>query len=267
MIGNKIGAKRLIVLFTLIALSSEIVDANKDDCEIVRKLKDNSTLAEQDIYKYFCLAKLLQLTPETLAVRNKSVRWCDFDKPGGTCNVKCSSLINSDNTDNINCAAKILNSSEWINVTEYCKKKYETETRNCLDELYAFKGLLGSDDPKSDPIQPEPTSLPPVEPEALTTPASTSSTATIVTETPLIETTNNSSISTAAPTTEAISTSTTASPSTDDAKPESIFWIVSLVLFTVIVVVVAVLYRNKSRYRMFQNAPPVTDEFESSLLG
>lgn len=273
MIGNKSGAKQLLVLFTLlIALSSEFVDANNDGCEIVRKLKEYSTLAEQDIYKYFCLVKLLQLTPETLAV-NKSIRWCDFDKPGGTCNVKCSNLISSDITDNINCAVKLINTAEWMNVAEYCKN-YETKTKNCSDELHAFEGLVGSDDQKNNTVQPEPTPLPSPEPGTLVTPISTSSVPTItetstVTVTTLITTTINSSDSTAEPTTEAITTSTKASPSTDKSgmEPDTVFWIVSLVLFTFIVIVVAVLNRNKSRYRMFQNAPPVTDEFESSLLG
>ena len=138
MIGNKSGAQRFLLFTILIALSVEFVDANNVDCEIVRKLKENSTYLEQELYEHICLANLLKLTSA-----NESVRWCDFEKPGGSCNVTCSSLQSGDITHNLNCASKLLNSSdELMEVMTHCKDAYELTTRFCLNELNAFDALL-----------------------------------------------------------------------------------------------------------------------------
>jgi cobalamin biosynthesis Mg chelatase CobN len=254
---NKIA---LLVIF-LIALSSSLVSASYDECDVVSRMKARN-VSDADVAKILCVNKLLLRETKP----DEKLWWCGETQAYGVCNVTCASVREGIIVDkNYECTEKILSEPVVRKASEaFCKENFEEKTKKCLEETKAFDELVNSV-----PESQKNTS------EVVTTPKARSET------TPTSSVPNHTNItSTASPPTNSSQASSTPPLSSSTApnilKPERFhepdnshmsFWFISLGLFIIVVVVVAIFVkRSKLRYRSFNSAPSADLDFENSLL-
>lgn len=144
--------KKIIVIFFLINLSFKIAIAKKfEDCEFARELNAKHEVPRDDIYKHLCITATVHITHVTSLSGFAGIYkigtqwWCGQDQPGGSCNVKCSDLVDDDIADDVACANKILQShglGGWGSTERECKDRYQVEVDKCLAEEDAEEELL-----------------------------------------------------------------------------------------------------------------------------
>lgn len=274
------------VAFLLITLKFELFEAKQfNECDLVRSFY-NKTISSKEIYMSLCIGMVIHTTTEPSKTKGK-VWWCGEQQAGGECNIKCSSLIDGDLNDVVNCTKTIMSNPEALKVSEEkCKTSYESKVKECLANVDVLESLMNI------PIERTTTSTSSLPTTTLNqsnssdfqttnNPNDTSST------TEEISTSNSSNLSTTvkpATTTSSVLTTVTSTSNIKDSttiKPSEIpspqkaendstwrtFWTVGFVLAVVILAVVAFQNRRKIAYRFHRNPEPATNEFENSLLG
>lgn len=146
--------EKIAVIFFLINLSFKLAIAKKfEDCEFARELNAKHEVPRVDIYKHLCITATVHVTHTTSLSGFAGIYkigtqwWCAQDQPGGSCNVKCSDLVDDDIADDVACANKILQShglGGWGSTELDCKIRYQAEVDKCLAEVDAEEELLAA---------------------------------------------------------------------------------------------------------------------------
>lgn len=132
--------------FLSILFISQTIDARSfNPCELEYELSNIYNLTTDESRNLTCVAqKYSQLTTNIINNGSKAIyygifqigqKWCDIDKPGGKCNIKCEDLVDDDITDDIKCAQilfKKLGKKAWkLNKNSGCEKEFNYLDENC----------------------------------------------------------------------------------------------------------------------------------------
>lgn len=136
-------------IFLLIILSSDLTFSKQFEmCEFVEELYRLHEIPREDIYKHLCIAQSLHTARNArgfLGVYGIGEQWwCKEDEPGGSCNVKCSNLLDDDIADDVQCAGLILLShgfEGWQVSEDSCRNGYATKANDCLAPINALLEL------------------------------------------------------------------------------------------------------------------------------
>lgn len=145
--------KSIKLTLLLIALSFDpALSKTFEFCEFAQELFLKHDVPLEEVYMHLCIGS-------TLHTGNKnhgssflgiyaigSQWWCGNDSPGGSCNVKCSDLLDDDIADDVACANKILSShglQGWHLTEASCKRLYEEKAEECLAEVEILSNLIG----------------------------------------------------------------------------------------------------------------------------
>lgn len=134
----------------LIVVSFELATSKIfDRCEFAKELYLLHTVPRDEIYMHLCITRTVMDTSDAsmsfLGVyRIGSQWWCGENEAGGSCNVKCSELVDDDIADDVACANKILDShglDGWTQTESRCKSKFQKFTDECLADIEVLESL------------------------------------------------------------------------------------------------------------------------------
>lgn len=130
-----------LITYAVLLIACHLTTAKQfDECEFAIELYSKHKVPREDIYKHFCIADTLHTTKDK-EDRYKGIYeissqwWCGLYSPDGSCNVKCSDLLDDDIADDVACANLILSQQGvggWGKKEETCKQEFEQKTDDCL---------------------------------------------------------------------------------------------------------------------------------------
>ena len=141
----------ITLIFCLIVVAFELACAKFfDQCEFAVELFETHEVPREEIFKHLCIVTTLLQTSKNVGghlgiYSIGRLWWCREDEPGGSCNVKCSDLIDDDIADDVACANLILSQQgvEAFGQTLYqCKITFEERTNECLANVDIFDNLV-----------------------------------------------------------------------------------------------------------------------------
>lgn len=135
--------KLITPVILLITLSFELAYTKQFEiCEFVRELYHLHEIPREDIYKHMCIAQSLHTGRERYGFLGiygiGSAWWCKDDAPGGSCNMRCSNLLDDNIADDVECANFILSThgfSGWQVSEDHCRSGYEKQAKECLAQI------------------------------------------------------------------------------------------------------------------------------------
>jgi len=231
------------------------------ECEFVGELYSTHEIPRDEIYKHFCIANTLLHTSANnygfLGIYTiGSQWWCAEEAAGGSCNVKCSDLLDDDIADDVACANKILEShgldEGWHKTEDSCIISYQEKTETCLSEIDVLWNLESIPAPQASSTTIQPT-IP-----------TTISTSTARPTTTTSKETSRSTTRRPPKTTEKPSIPDKIQMAPESTSHTSLFIVISLLL---IVASAAAVYKQQELKRFFRrNSSSGTNEFENALI-
>lgn len=109
------------------------------DCELAKEINTKHGVSSEDVPLHLCVANR-----DTSSVSHhqmgiyaiSSLYWCGKNSAGGSCNIRCSDLINDDITHDVICAKKILRqqgTEAWKGENkDSCLRRFSTISSTCL---------------------------------------------------------------------------------------------------------------------------------------
>lgn len=124
-------------------------------CELAKELRYKHNIQKDQIHTYVCIAQTLSgLNTGFEAPKNadgssshglfqiNDQYWCDVNRPGNGCNIKCSKLRDADISDDLECVQKIFNDHKqlfgdgfqaWAPYENHCKYETPQSLSDCFD--------------------------------------------------------------------------------------------------------------------------------------
>ena len=135
--------KFFVGIFLLVASVVGVVYSSKPDidCESTQFLFINNIVPADEIYKHICVIKNGGVEQSNFLgiYRIGKKWWCDSEKPGGSCNLKCSNLLDNNYADDAKCAKLIMDThggvGAWNLNDDDCKSNYDYLSKLCLYAL------------------------------------------------------------------------------------------------------------------------------------
>lgn len=142
--------KSIKLALLLIMLCFDLASLKRfEQCEFALELLNRHNVSLDKVYMHLCIGNSLHTAQDKYSTYVGIYEigtdwWCGKDSSGGSCNVKCSDLLDDDIADDVECASKMLTMYGllgWEKTEADCKRKYEQTTKDCLSDVMIKKDL------------------------------------------------------------------------------------------------------------------------------